>query len=235
FDALSPFFPAGERFFVASVKRHKRFAKDERLRADVAAFCAQEGVHAREHERYNAMLAARGYPIADMEARVEKILADATRDLPPRWQLAVTASLEHFTALMARLVLGDDAVLDGAHPTMAALWRWHAAEESEHKSVAYDLYVASGGNWPERSLVMAVATVIFWSKVVEHQARMMATDGTATSPREWAALLKFLFIEPGGMFGLARRYLDFYRPGFHPGKLDDGAVLAKWEAATSAA
>ena len=40
FDTLSIFFPAGERFFVKSVKQYRDDVADPRLLADVAAFCA---------------------------------------------------------------------------------------------------------------------------------------------------------------------------------------------------
>lgn len=231
FDALSTFFPVGERFFVASVRAHDRFVTDAALRAAVRAFCGQEGVHGREHERYNRALAARGYPVAEMERRVRRLLGVVSGLLPARSQLAATCALEHFTALLGRLILERPALLDGADPTMAALWRWHAAEENEHKAVAYDVFVAAGGTYPERVVVMALATVIFWAKVVEHQARMMAVDGTALSPAEWAALGRFLFVEPGGMLGLARDYLAWYRPGFHPNDLGGDAALDAWRAA----
>src|SRR5688500_8050304 len=43
FDALSVFFPEGERFFVKSVKTFKDDPRvDIRLKAEAAAFCAQE-------------------------------------------------------------------------------------------------------------------------------------------------------------------------------------------------
>ena len=61
-------------------------------------------------------------------------------------------------------------------PTMAALWRWHALEENEHKEVAFDVYMAAGGNYPERAFVMALTTLIFWAKVVEQQARVSNPD-----------------------------------------------------------
>jgi predicted metal-dependent hydrolase len=127
FDGLSIFFPLGERFFLASVRAKAKHVKDPALAEAVRAFCGQEGVHGREHERYNAHLAARGYPAAEMEARVGRLLSLVSRRLPMRTQLAATCALEHFTALMGQMILADPRTLDGAHPTMAALWRWHAA------------------------------------------------------------------------------------------------------------
>jgi uncharacterized protein len=231
FDNLSVFFPAGERFFVRSVRAHERYLKNPELLAAARAFSGQEGIHAREHDRYNQMLSAHGYPVTAMEERVEKLLSFVSRRAPRRRQLGATCALEHFTALMGRLILANPRILDGADPTMASLWRWHAAEENEHKSVAYDVFVAAGGTYLERVTTMIFATVIFWAKVFEHQVRMMRADGIAGSLREWAALVKFLFVEPGGMGGVAWHYFDYYRPSFHPRDVESDALLEAWKQA----
>jgi predicted metal-dependent hydrolase len=229
FDNLSVFFPLGERFFVASVHAHEDHVTDPKLRAAMRAFCGQEGVHSREHVRYNEMLTSKGYPVPEMESRVKRILTRVARRAPPRRQLAITCALEHFTALLGQLVLTDPRILDDADATMAALWRWHSAEENEHKSVAYDVYEAVGGTYNERVLIMLATTVVFWGKVLEQQARMMKVDGTASSPREWAELVRFLFVEPGGMFGVARHYFDYFRPDFHPDDIDSAALTEAWK------
>ena len=231
FDNLSTFFPHGERFFVATVRAHERHVADPALRAAVRAFCGQEGIHGREHVAYNAMLTAEGYPVAAMERRVKALLTFVSRVLPKRWQLAATCALEHFTALLGQLILERPELLESADPTMSALWRWHAAEENEHKAVAFDVFLAAGGTYPERVGIMALATVIFWAKVLEHQCRMMAVDGTLADAGEWAALGRFLFVEPGGMLGLGRHYLAYYRPGFHPDDIDGHAALDAWRRA----
>jgi predicted metal-dependent hydrolase len=229
FDALSVFFPAGERFFMTSVRAHQTKVADPQLLRDVRAFCGQEGMHGREHRRYNELLAAQGYPVVAMEWRVERLLRFVSRVTTRRMQLAVTCALEHFTALMAQMLLRDARALEGAHPAMAALWRWHAAEENEHKSVAYDVYLAAGGSYLERVAVMAAASVVFWLKVLEHQARMMRVDGTLFSLAEWRSLARFLWVEPGAMRGVARHYFAYYRPGFHPNDIDCTELLDAWK------
>jgi len=70
--------------------------------------------------------------------------------------------------------------------------------------------------------------VIFWAKVLEQQVRLMRVDGVAGSPREWWSLVRFLFIEPGGMLRLVPRYLSYYRPGFHPWDHDNRELLEAW-------
>lgn len=213
---LSVFFPAGERFFVRSVKKHARFVTDPVLQAEVKEFCAQEAIHGREHVRYNEWLASLGYPVVEMERRVERILNVVKRVVPPRLQLAATAALEHFTALMGQQILSDGRLLAGAHEELVRLWRWHALEENEHRHVAYDVFLAAGGTRFERSLVMAVATVIFWLKVIEQQLRMMAADGILLDGGEWAKFLRFMFVDPGAMRELWSLYLPYYAEGFHP-------------------
>lgn len=230
FDALSVFFPPGERFFMASVKSFRNQVKDEQLEREIDAFCAQEGHHSREHVGYNKMLAAKGYPVEAMEQRVEWVLQRATKYLPKRRQLAATCALEHFTALLASLVLKNPRMLERAHPRMAALWRWHAAEEHEHKAVAFDVYRAIGGPWRQRCVVMFLTTLSFWSRVFWHQVQLMRAEKILFSVPEWFRLVRFLFFEPGGMLGLIGPYLSYYRPGFHPWEHDSSEFLERWKA-----
>jgi predicted metal-dependent hydrolase len=229
FNNLSIFFPAGERFFIVSVKAHKACITDARLAEEARAFYSQEGIHSREHIKYNTLLKQQGYPVAEMEGSVDRLLRFVSRVVPVRKQLAVTCALEHFTALMAHLMLRDSKVLEGAHPTMRALWRWHGAEENEHKAVAFDVYKAAGGTYVERCVVMVFATLLFWVKVAEHQVRLMAHEKTLFSLREWRSLYDFLFVSPGAFRGLGGLYLDYFRPSFHPWDLDNRDLLEQWK------
>ncbi len=227
---LSLFFPPGERFFIQSVKAQACRVEDEKLLRDIKLFSGQEGVHSREHVAYNRMIESQGYPAQALEKRVERILRFAARVLPGSSQLAVTCALEHFTALMAELLLADERLLEGAHPAMAALWRWHAAEENEHKAVAFDVYQTIRGSYVVRAHTMFVVTLVFWALVVAQQVRLMSVDGCLFSFKEWAALVRFLFVEPGGMGRIVRPYLSYYRPGFHPWDHDNQALLDAWKA-----
>jgi hypothetical protein len=219
----------GERFFVRSVKVHEGLIGDPVLLQEMRAFYGQEGMHGREHVRYNAMLRAHGMPIDEIEGSVKALLDLVTRRLTRRQRLAVTAALEHFTALLGHTILEDERLLDGAHPEMAALWRWHAAEENEHKAVAFDVYEAVGGTHAERCWVMLAATVVFWAKILEQQARLMHHDGTLLSASEWLALARFLFIEGRWLTRLWGPYLDWFRPTFHPLDLDSQSLVDRWK------
>jgi len=236
FDNLSIFFPHGERFFMQSMKAFKdRAPEGSDLAAEVRAFLAQEAYHGREHRAYNARLEALGYPAEAMEARVARMLKRVQTVIPARMQLAATCALEHYTAFMGHALLGDPRILEGSHPELAALWRWHAVEENEHKAVAYDLFVAAGGTYLERVSTMSLATTIFWARVFEQQVRMMRAAGLAGSPAAWASLFRFLFIRPGNLRLLPLALLDYFRPGFHPNDTDSTALIDAWRAADAAA
>ena len=230
YDNLSTFFPPGERFFMASVKAFRNEVKDEALKREVDAFCAQEGHHSREHVRYNRMLTEQGLPAAAMEKLTERILQRVARRASRRRQLAVTCALEHFTALLASLVLRDPRVLEGAHPRMAELWRWHAAEEHEHKAVAFDVYRAIGGSWWLRCFAMFLTTLLFWTRVYVNQVRLMHHEKLLFSVREWFSLVRYLMLEPGGIPGLLGPYLRYYRRDFHPWEHDTTDLLQVWKA-----
>ena len=232
FDNLSTLFPLGERFFIRSVVHYRDRVKDPKLRADVRAFTSQEAIHTREHESYNRMLRRRGYDLDRMERGIARLLAlpkRLHRRRAPLVSLAVTVALEHWTAMLGHFVLEDDSIMDGADPQMAAIWRWHAAEECEHKSVAIDVYeqAAQGGYWT-RVLVMLVTSLLFWGRILRQQWMMMRADGIAFSAREWLDLGRFLFVEQRALKRLFPIWLSFFARGFHPWQLDDASLLERW-------
>ena len=147
FNALSIFFPEGEKFFIDSVRHYRDRIRSPRLQREVKGFVGQEAMHSREHRRYNEAL-GRGRP-ADRSARgggEAPPRAGAQTGRRPPNALAATIALEHFTAIMADVLLSDDRLLAGADPRLAEVWRWHAIEETEHKAVAYDVYCEARGH-----------------------------------------------------------------------------------------
>jgi predicted metal-dependent hydrolase len=139
-DALSLIFPEGERFFIRSVQHFaEAYENDPELRARVRGFIGQEGRHGHEHDRMNKALAARGHDVERFLALYRRLGYEVFEPrTPPHIRLAMTAALEHMTATLAEVALGT-RVLDDAHPELARMLRWHAAEEIEHRAVAFDV------------------------------------------------------------------------------------------------
>lgn len=228
-DHLSMAFPPGERFFIASVKAFEKRVTDPKLKEDVKRFYQQEALHGREHVRFNDILQAHGHPVDAIDRSVKRILAVGKLVLSSRMQLSVTCALEHYTAMLAQILLGDDSILKDAHPTMAAMWRWHAAEENEHASVAYDVFQATGGTYLQRVTGMLLVTVFFWGKMFEHEVRMMHAAKLLWSARAWLGLWPIFFGSPGVAFKLWRPYLAYFKPSFHPRELDCTELLNRWK------
>src|SRR5215212_1291647 len=148
YNALSTTFPAGETFFVESVRKFRDGAPPK-LAEEIKGFTTQEAIHSREHDAFNRRAADAGYDLTKLEEQVEYRLA-VTRTKPPIVSLAATMALEHFTAILAHQLLANPRHLDGADHETAELWRWHACEEIEHKGVAYDTWLFATRNVPER-------------------------------------------------------------------------------------
>jgi predicted metal-dependent hydrolase len=238
YNALSATFPLGERFFMESV-RHFQSAAPAVLEAQIAAFSTQEATHAREHVFFNAQVAAHGYDLAAMEARTQ-VRIDFARRFPPLAQLGATVALEHFTAVLAHCLLADRRHLRGASDETAAMWRWHAIEEIEHKAVAFDTFMAaslelpSWRRWAVRVATMAIATWLLFSGVVGNMADMFTIDKINRSAT-WKRLLGFLAVRPGILRQALPGYLSYFLPGFHPWACDDRGMVAEAEQSLSAA
>ena len=234
FNALSCTFPAGEKFFIESVRRF-RDQVDAPLREQIAAFIAQESLHTREHVAFNKLATDAGYDVERLETRAKKAL-DFARKRSPYRQLAGTCALEHFTAILAhRLLQADSRDLDGAPEDTVRLWTWHAMEEIEHKAVAFDTFMAVTGHmWrPRRYLLrifaMVMATTILFAVVRANMRDLYREDGH--DGREiWKRTRRYLFGRDGFLRSVIPDYLRYFRPGFHPWDEDDRALLANAEA-----
>jgi len=65
---------------------------------------------------------------------------------------------------------------------MQTLWRWHAAEETEHRAVAYDLYQAVQGNYAWRIRWYIYAVLLFTFDSGRQTVLNLWHDGTLFKP-----------------------------------------------------
>lgn len=236
YNALSATFPAGEAFFVESVRAFRDGAPPK-LAEEIKAFTTQEAIHSREHDAFNRRAAQSGYDLSKLEAQVEKRLA-VTKGRPPVVSLAATMALEHFTAILAHQLLADPRHLEGADGESADLWRWHAVEEIEHKGVAYDTWLNATKDWERfkrwklKSRVMLYVTRNFLVDRTSGALELMRQDGV-TGLRAWRLLLWHQWVKPGMFRKIAGAWLKFFLPGFHPWNEDDRELLGAYAAAAS--
>lgn len=221
-NGLHLVFPEGERFFIRSVKFFLDEIRDDpELLARCQGFFGQEARHGLEHARSFSMLERQGYDVRSfLELYEKKALPTLEGMFSPRMRLSVTVALEHLTATMGENALTED-FLDHAHPVMRALLRWHAAEEIEHKSVAFDVLEAVAPSYPLRVAGMAIGLaglLTFWSI-----GTRMLMKQESLAPEDLGRFRREARSWRGGrtgklLLGAVARYL---RPGFHPDQRDD--------------
>lgn len=233
YNALSATFPKGEAFFVESVRAFREGA-EPRLAEEIKAFTTQEAIHSREHDAFNRAALEAGYDLKPLEDRVQWRL-EYIRSKPPVAALAATMALEHFTAILAHELLSDSAHLGSAEAEAAALWRWHAIEEIEHKGVAYDTWLHATRQWPRskrwtvKARVMLFVTRNFIQDRTKGALELLRQDGI-TGTNAWVRLLWFMWVKPGMMRKIFSAWAAFFMPGFHPWNEDDRHLIKRYEA-----
>ena len=259
-NVLHLLLPAGERWFVHVYKQVLPYITDERLRAEVKGFMGQEGTHAVAHQNVLHHLRAQGLDpdpfVEQIEWFFEQLLGDNT--MPPfrrkKWlrdRLAIIAAIEHFTAVLGKWAI-DSPGLDeaGADPVMLDLLRWHGAEEVEHRSVAYDVFLHLDGSYARRTASMLITAAAFawlWGRGTKFLVAADPHDLRAGEKRKWMSQREFLgrynlAFKRGRLPAMSSLVLEvprYLRPSYHPsahGSTEDAlAYLATSPAAQYAA
>jgi predicted metal-dependent hydrolase len=228
-NTMSIFFPEGERFFIKSVRNYRHEVTDPDLQKAVKAFIGQEAMHGREHDEYNQALIKAGFPVDKMEAQVTSLLHFIQNTMPTSFQLGVTIGLEHLTAIFADTLLKHPEFLEGAEPHFAALWQWHALEETEHKAVAFDVYKEVMGKslkgYALRATTLVVATSIFFAMLYTYYFQILKSKEDHTNLRGWLKSLSYQWLMPGMIRKTVPAWLDYFKPGFHPWDHDNREFL----------
>ena len=233
-NAMSLFFPHGERYFIHTVRYYRNEITDPELQKAITAFIGQEAMHGREHEDHNRLLAEAGLPAAEIEAHVSSLFNLLKKWLPASAQLSTTIAQEHFTAIVGELVLTDERMIAGADRRLRALWRWHALEETEHKAVAFDVYETVMGRGAKayalRTSGLVLTTAVFLGLVLYYQQRLLKADTRMKRRQGLGQFVNFMLGSPGLLPRLALPWLSYLRPGFHPWDHDNRYLLREMDA-----
>jgi len=121
--------------------------RDTALHRELAIFVKQEAQHCKQHNAFNERLRASGYE--DLAVHEAKLAADLDRFLETKslkFNLAYSDGFEAMGALGATMWFDTyNKYLEGADQDAIDLWRWHMAEEYEHREVAFKVYHALYG------------------------------------------------------------------------------------------
>ena len=142
--------------------------------------------------------------------------------------LASTVAVEHFTASFGETFL-EGRILKNIEGPIGNLWCWHALEELEHKSVAFDVYNAVGGQYKMRKTIMRISMVMLIKDFLTVAIKMLHHDKQLWKWRTFKSLTKLLFLKDGFLRLHAAAYKDFFREDFHPWDSDNRVLLQYWQ------
>lgn len=147
FNGSSITMPYLEPFLMRTISEAKKQVSDKVLLKEMSDFVGQEGQHYQVHNRFNELLKSKKYPeLADVEQQMTQSYKRLSKKTL-RTRMAYTAGFEAMTMGVTKWIIGRRVQLfAGADPRVASFILWHMVEETEHKRVAYDAYVALYGS-----------------------------------------------------------------------------------------
>ncbi len=155
FNGLSLTMPYLEPYLIKSIQEAMAHIEEPELLQDMRGFNGQEGRHYQCHRRLNDLLKANGYPeLAGVEKRLSESY-DRLSKMSLRTRLAYNAGFETMTNGFTHWMINKrTSLFRGASPHVASFWLMHMVEETEHKTVAFDVYMAYSGKYLPRAIGM---------------------------------------------------------------------------------
>ena len=225
---LSGMFPAGETEFLDSVRAYRNNVTDPALKKQIRGFIGQEAHHSNQHKKINAFFKELGYNAVRQEKEFYWIF-ERVKKMPRRIRLAQTVSAEHITAILANFLLTKSHIVESMEKPVQDLFFWHAIEEIEHKSVAFDVYMDQVGDRKNLRRTFRMMTFLMASWIVISMVRMLWWSKQRPTWAEFKEFWSFLFNKKDGVVtSIASDHQDFYRDDFHPWDHDESELLNTW-------
>ncbi len=226
---LSASFPAGEGEFLDSVKNYRDKISNPDLKIQVKGFIGQEAHHSRQHEYVNDELLRLGLRTDKVERTLKKDIAKLVKEQSHQFRLAYTVCSEHITAIMAEHALSEPAFLQGMEAPMKDLLLWHAVEEIEHKSVAFDVYMEVSGDVKYLNKIMKICIIMLHIHLTQRMFKLAVNTKHWASLKDFGGFIKWMFGKGGMWRSLRQPFKSFYKEGFHPWDNGGLELVQKWQ------
>lgn len=219
-NSLTLIFPTGEKYFIRSINKVLKRVKSKGLKKEAFQFIKQEAQHSHEHEKFFSVLERQGYDIK----KLVKFLDDlVTKKFEPffseEYNMAITSGLEHITALLAEISL-EENFLEEAPQKLQDLFNWHAAEEIEHRSVAFDVLNEIDSNYDKRLIGITIAYVLMSTYAGAATVHLLNQDKLLFKKETLKDFTKMFFTEEKLFFKAVSIFFRYLDPDFHPDKQD---------------
>lgn len=231
-NAMQIIFPPGEHLFIRSVKAHMDKVTNPDLKKRVKGFIGQEVQHSQEHKKFWAVMEKQGLNVKQFADWFEKIAFGFIEPASIRLfgkvaPLSITAAAEHYTAIMAEMSFREDGIskMDKIPEQMQTMLLWHAAEEIEHKAVAFDVLQLVDDSELTKIIGMIVASGGLWFFVFAGMIHLMINDKEVTLEKALSDLPEFLFGQGQFAINILSRLFDYFKPGFHPDDHDTNQIV----------
>ena len=236
--AGSLIFPRGERFFIDAVRAWRESVTDPVLLEQIGDFIHQEAMHSKIHSDCNAALARDNSQCLRVVRWCDK--AFVVFDRAPRGlKLTVSTAIEHFTAIASDTAFrNQDDFRQSTPAAFVDMWLWHAAEETEHKAVCFEVHRTVFGRglygYLHRIGGMLLATPMFLGGILAAGAflyfgrRRTAVPQKPSNP-DSQFQTRNMFVLMGRLVRW-RLYFDYFRPSFEPWKHDNSHFVREWRA-----
>jgi uncharacterized protein len=218
--------PHLEPYFIHNLREARSQLTDASLLADIDGFIHQEARHAQQHRLWNQVLAARYPGFGALEHAIKARLAESKRKHSLRFRLAYTSGYEAITyQLVCFLMIERHVWLQGADPDLLGMLSWHAAEEVEHKSVAFDVYQAFHGGYWLRVWGLLVALMRTFKDIRVMTRHMLRADAALARPESRKRLRRVRLAMARGVLPELRHY---FKPGYRPSQHADPPLVLAW-------
>lgn len=219
-NSFTLLFPPTEKWSIRVIKRVLKQVSDTHVKDNASCFIKQEGQHASAHMQFWQNLRRQGYAIDAYLHCLEKLLQWFETSFDPVLNLAVLAGFEHLTEYIADFGLRHQ-FLALAEPELKLLFEWHAAEEIEHKTVAFDVLQNLNTGYWLRMIGLVVAHTYAIAFIILGMLILLKQDKKLFSLSVWFDCIRFLFIKEKFLMGLVVNFTEYFRTDFHPSQSDN--------------
>jgi predicted metal-dependent hydrolase len=150
-NAGSPIATQSEIFVNAVMAKLRGLLPDDQaeLRDEIDIFVRQETNHCYLHADFNKEMYARGYgAVRELEARMRDYYRRLLKERSLAFNLAYCAGFENIALFSAKFAfIAAPDLFEGGDQRMVDLFKWHLAEEFEHRCVAHAAFAAHSGNY----------------------------------------------------------------------------------------